>query len=927
MSLTFSNMIYDEAGLPDVDTDAAGSLDSNVASLSAALTSQISAALFPAASYPTFSGATAVTQYAELTNFVTSPNGAAVTNYSLARDSAGDGFATSGAGVATGLYVGGTAASNEIFLYGTSDPNVVIGRIGSDSGQVAMVIALNETKDGSGHVTGTDLGIEMFAPLMNSDGSHVDDADTTSMLSGALFVYETHSTVQITEFKDFSKVPSGDDAFALIGPSSGASAVDLIATGYAGSTEGTVNVSTTGLGANAQTVATGSSLRIDIVTANAADFAKADTSPEVHLDSNISYQNHVQANEASFELTQTNPTGKPASLTVSAWEDSNNLQGHSFVTDATASEGTSVRISASNVKIFDDSGNDITSTFGGSITQSGNSVLITGLMATDHVDFMGDSQFDRFTVTNTQTGPNDKTTFDVGDITVKTITGGIGHDSGDLGPSLIFEDGGPSLSLTNVTLPNITVDEDTLGAAGSKSADLSSQFSVNYGPDGAGAASLSYALSIGGIGAGANSTLVDTATMNGIFLYMDGNDVVGRVGSGVNTADPSGTVDFRISVDSTGKVTFEQDHAVIHNDPNAADEAASMSSASLVNLTASASDGDGDSASSPALGIGTIFSILDDEPHALGAGSNVIVGNTTSATDPDGAGPLLAGVGSGSFATFNAGNDGVGSFTIVGPADSSGNYTWAYNDNTDTSITESYKGSPLFSLALDSSNGSYTMTMLGTLPDTQINLDANNIKAGGPTGSLVVGTLNDDGDTVLIQGMTNVTFNAGAGTLTGTTGAVNASNGNVGVNNGNLDGGEVLEFQLFSSGGTLIPFFGLDMGTKTAQSSSYHLYGIEHSDGKVIDLGTDGSPLLKGGTIHYAGNVLLDGIYVVETAGNAVKVGLSGIHLLLPPTDAGFNFTAQLADGDGDHVSSPFNVFIDGNNDGVVDTAHVLFPA
>ena len=35
----------------------------------------------------------------------------------------------------------------------------------------------------------------------------------------------------------------------------------------------------------------------------------------------------------------------------------------------------------------------------------------------------------------------------------------------------------------------------------------------------------------------------------------------------------------------------------------------------------------------------------------------------------------------------------------------------------------------------------------------------------------------------------------------------------------------------------------------------------------------------------------------------------------------------QLADVDGDTVSSPFNVFIDGNNDGVVDTSHVVFPA
>jgi hypothetical protein len=265
----------------------------------------------------------------------------------------------------------------------------------------------------------------------------------------------------------------------------------------------------------------------------------------------------------------------------------------------------------------------------------------------------------------------------------------------------------------------------------------------------------------------------------------------------------------------------------------------------------------------------------------------------------------------------------VGSFTITG-SDTSGDYTWVYGSGgTDQStIIESYKGSQLFSLALDSSTGGYTMTMLGTLPYSQLNLDANNIKAGGPTGSIDVGTLNDGGDYVQITGTVNNT----GGQLNGTAGGVNASNGNVGVVNGNLDGGEALSFSLFTPANVLVPVYGLDMGTKTAQGASYHLYGILDSDhSTVVDLGTQS--LAKGGTIHYAGNVLLDSIIVEETAGNAVKIGLAGVHLLLPPADAGFHFTAQLADGDGDTVSSSFNVYIDGNNDGTVDTAHVLFPA
>ena len=929
MSLTFSNLIYDEAGLPDVDTDAAGSTDSNVASLSAALTSLINGLSLSSQYY---TGANAVTQYAEITNFITDSN-AGPTNYVLSSDTSGSGFSTSGAGVATGLYVGG----NEIFLYGTSDPNVVVGRIGSGttgnaSGDIAMIVALTETKDGSGHVTGTDLGVEMFAPLTNSNGSAVDDADTTSMLASTLFIYETHSTISIVPFNNFAGVPSGQDAYALIGPSDNSSGVDLLTTGYSGTTEGTVNVSTTGLGANAQTVDNGSSLRIDIVNANAQDFANQMGSPPgAHDISTLTYQNHVQAIEASFELTQNNPTGKAASLTITAYEVSVDSKGTSFATNA-FTDGTSVHITASNVHILNNSGTDITGTFGGSITQVGNSVLITGLLATEHVEFTADSQFDRFTVTNTQTGPSDKTTFDVGDIRVSTITGGSGHDSGDLGPSLVFEDGGPSVTTQADALATITVDESNIGtASASVSADYSGLFKINYGPDGAASSSpLGYTLGIKSTGV--DSGLKDTATGHEIFLYMDGNDVVGRVGSSTTVANPTGDIDFRISVDTTsgsatfGQVTFEQDHAVMHSGTSVSDEPVTLASSDLITLTATVHDGDGDSASTtPPANIGTTFTILDDEPAPLAPnpGNNLIVGNTNSG------GPIepFSYTASDSFTTYNAGKDGVGSFTIVGPADTNGDYTWAYGSGgTDQStIIESYKGSQLFSLHLDSSTGGYTMTMLGTLPFSSLNLDANNIKAGGPTGSIDVGTINDGGDFVQISGLTNTTFNAGSGMLTGTTGAVNASNGNVGVNNGNLDSGEVLEFQLFTSGGAPVGFYGLDMGTKTASSSSYEIYGLFHSDGKIHDLGPANSPLAKGGVIHYAGTDLLDAIFVKETSGNAVKIGLAGVHLLLPPADAAFHYTAQLTDGDGDSVTAGFNVFIDGNNDGSVDTIHPNF--
>jgi hypothetical protein len=593
-----------------------------------------------------------------------------------------------------------------------------------------------------------------------------------------------------------------------------------------------------------------------------------------------------------------------------------------------------VALSAANVHVLNAQGNAAT---GVTITAAaGGGIHITGLQTGYTVMFTTPgAEFDRFTITNTQpsTGAGSNVTFDVGHIHVTTFTPGSGTEYTNIGDNMIFEDGGPSVTTQADALATITVDEANIGTASAKvSADYSGLFNINYGPDGAASSSpLGYTLGIKSVGV--DSGLKDTATGHEIFLYMDGNDVVGRVGSSTTVADPGGVVDFRISVDTTsgsatfGQVTFEQDAAVMHSGTTVSDEPATLASSDLITLTATVHDGDGDSASTtPPANIGTTFTILDDEPAPLAPnpGNNLIVGNTNSG------GPIepYSYTASDSFTTYNAGHDGVGSFTIVGPPDGTGDYTWAYGSGgTDLStIIESYKGSQLFSLHLDSSTGGYTMTMLGTLPFSSLNLDANNIKAGGPTGSIDVGTINDGGDFVQISGLTNTTFNAGLGTLTGTTGAVNASNGNVGVNNGNLDSGEVLEFQLFAPGsGTPIGFYGLDMGTKTASSSSYEIYGLFHSDGKIHDLGAANSPLLKGGVIHYAGTDLLDAIFVKETSGNAVKIGLAGVHLLLPPADAAFHYTAQLTDGDGDSVTAGFNVFIDGNNDGSVDTIHPNF--
>jgi len=872
LSIT-SDLEYDE-GI------GAQSDDSDVSSLSSALQDAIDALVSlnflpsPPSGFP---------QYAEVTDFFTS--GSPVTDIKLASDANGSAFSQS-TGVATDLYYG----SYQVSLYATDDENVVVGRVGGASGSIVLVIALNDDLSGD-----PSLGVAVYAPLVHGDGSAVDDADTLN-LAGKVYLYDTFSTLSVVPFNDFSHVPSGQDAFALIASSDpNLSGVDLLTTGFAGSTAGTVNVSTTGLGANSQAVDNGSSLRIDIVSANAADLAKADTSTEVHNTSNISYQNHVDAIAAGFQLTQNNPTNKLASLTVSAYQVSGDSQGSSFVSNA-FSNGTLVKIDPSQVVITDASGNDVTSSFAANITQSGDgmSVLITGLPRLYHVDFTADGNFDRFIVTNTMTGATDKTTFDVGGIHVSTITGGTDHEAVDLGAHMIFEDDGPTVALSTDSA-SVTVDETALGT--SDSADFSTLFTVDYGADGEG----TIAYSLGVSAAGANSTLVDTASGHGIFLYTDGNDVVGRVGSSLTTADSGGAIAFRISVDTDGNVQLDQSLAIKHGNTGDDNETVVMTINSLVTLTATAYDNEGansDSGSATA-NIAASFTFHDDGPSIASpidaAHDFVVAANSNGAT------------GSNNF-DIAGGADGLASYVFTGTPDSSGDYTWTWNSDH-TVITESYKGSALFSLTLDPSDGSYDMAMLGSLPPKTDHLDTSDIKAGGPgTHYIDVGLLGS-GNAIRIDG---------------SPGFINESHAYVGVNNGNFDTGETMTFSMVNSSGTALDFFGMDIGGKSAQGSSYHW--VAYDNGSAVASGDTGI-IAKGAkaTIDPAGDIVVDQIVITKMSGNANKVGLADIDIFLPPVDTGFVYNVQVTDGDGDHHGSSFTAYIDADGGGI-DTSTVFLP-
>ena len=106
-----------------------------------------------------------------------------------------------------------------------------------------------------------------------------------------------------------------------------------------------------------------------------------------------------------------------------------------------------------------------------------------------------------------------------------TVTDGDGdHASAalDLGSKLSFLDDAPSISLSGET-PALTVDESNLAV--NASASFAGAFTAAFGADGPAASNpTSYALSISA--SGADSGLVDTASGNHVFLFLEGGQIV-----------------------------------------------------------------------------------------------------------------------------------------------------------------------------------------------------------------------------------------------------------------------------------------------------------------------------------------------------------------------------------------------------------------
>ena len=300
-------------------------------------------------------------------------------------------------------------------------------------------------------------------------------------------------------------------------------------------------------------------------------------------------------------------------------------------------------------------------------------------------------------------------------------------------------------------------------------------------------------------------------------------------------------------------------------------------------------------------GLGSHLFVDDDGPTISGqpAGSpipnDLQVGNAVGAMDS-------------SAYILSPGTDGFKSFSFVGPADSSGDWTWQFFDVDGVNGTENneikgfYKGAAIYTLELND-DGTYTFKMIGELPNALLNLNVAEIKAGAPdTNSIEVGAIEND-QFIRISGDSSVG-----------TGNINESHAYVGIDNGNLDIGETLIFSLHEANGDPINFLGMSIGTKSAKASDYHIVAHLVGGGTYetdISVGKNGVLV-----IDPPGGVLVSSIEVTKLTGPATKIGLGDIDVFVPPNDVQLGFTVQLIDGDDDPMTASFTVDIDGNNDG-----------
>lgn len=186
----------------------------------------------------------------------------------------------------------------------------------------------------------------------------------------------------------------------------------------------------------------------------------------------------------------------------------------------------------------------------------------------------------------------------------------------DITSAFAIEDDGPTLSISQDMFALI-VDESSL-ASGSDAAsteesatfDISSMITSAFGADGAGTRTLDLALHGGATEL--DSGLVDMLTGHTVWLFKEGDDIVGREGATAATATEEV---IRVSLNA-GTVGFSLSRAIVHPDGSNPDDRLTLGE-NLIDLVATIMDSDKDPLSG-IIDLGPHLAIDDDGPSVTG---------------------------------------------------------------------------------------------------------------------------------------------------------------------------------------------------------------------------------------------------------------------------------------------------------------------
>src|SRR5262245_54345608 len=526
-------------------------------------------------------------------------------------------------GDTSGLF---TNDGEEIFLFTDSlNENIVLGK--TAAGAIAFALFLEET---GSPVSGGKFWSIQYEALEHPDATNPDDSiDLGNNLKVA-------ASEQINF--GFAGAPSGANLFMTFGDPNSTQIVVIGKNPLNQSQGGNINTKdvlnisqangTTSFGVNGNQINPDEGAFITYVTGTNTNFLVPNLDQnEADIEANIAFQNVFNASAASFTVNQTNPGKGPVTVKISAFSTAAE-PGVNFVDGL--SNDTHVAITSASVVNFVVNGEAATPV---ATVNADGTLTVTGLTTGDKVQWTTTGTHNRVLIENISNADgvagNDNNTFDIGGFAISTPNAA----STVVGTAVHFEDDGPTAGIVQGAptvahdeTAGIQADADDTTAAGvvalfagvtNVSTDLSptgyaqdpnpvvSSTGSSFGADQeGGTTAFSLAVSAAGVDSG-----LDTTNGTSIFLFKEGDLVVGRIGSA------AGAAAFAVAINSTsGVVSVAQYASLKHPDATNPDDSVSITDGALLAVV-TVTDGDGDTATN-SVGIGDAVQFQDDGPTA-----------------------------------------------------------------------------------------------------------------------------------------------------------------------------------------------------------------------------------------------------------------------------------------------------------------------